>query len=685
MKISTNWLKDFVTITPPLEALADRLTMAGLEVKRIEIKPEIKDTVFEVEVTTNRSDWLSHLGVAREIRAVENTGLKVPLVQNPEHRPMPPGWRLDLKEAEGCPYYSACIIEGVEHHETPDWIKNRLLACGLRSVSLIVNITNYILLEMGQPLHAFDADMLCGKEIQIRRAKPGETFTAINGIHYQLQTDDLVIADKERAVALAGVMGGRETEVNERTRNIVLESAFFTPRWVRKTTLRHGISSESSYRFERRVDPEGVDFGRERAIKLFAELTGARLISSVLKAGRKPTLEKTRIHLNLDQVKKVLGVDFKAHQVHSVFNRLGFETKNEGQETWIVAIPSYRPDLERPVDLIEEVARIIGYDKIAETLPRRAPVEIPAHPLRALEEKTRDFFAGAGLFEAITYSLVNPKQFELADYESKEFVEIHNPIHQELTLLRPSFLVSFLDVLCRNERLGERSVSLFEVANLYKKPKGGLPEEFKYLGIMLAGEQNRGWEDVKRGFNFFDLKGILETYFDFLGIQNYAFEPQEISFLLPAALIKVEGEVAGVIGELTPSLCKKWDLRDKAFFAEVSLDQLKPYAERRKKFKEIPKYPSIERDLSLVVDEEVTSREIIVQIEGLGKGTIRAVKLFDLFRGGRVPRGKKNLAFRITYQSPDRTLLSEEIQILHNEIAAKISRKFQASFQEQKS
>lgn len=685
MRISTNWLKEFVPLTPPLEALADRLTMAGLEVKRIESKPELKDTVFEVEVTTNRADWLSHLGVAREIRAVDNTGLKIPPAQNPEHRPMPSGWRIDLKEADGCPYYSACLIEGLEYRETPDWMKNRLLASGLRSVNLIVDITNYILLEMGQPLHAFDADMLRGKEIQIRRAKPHEPFVAINGIHYQLQTDDLVIADKERVIALAGVMGGKDTEINARTRNIILESAFFVPRWVRKTALRHGISSDSSYRFERRVDPEGVDFGRERAIKLFAEITGARLISSVLKSGQKPKQEKSKIHLNLDLVKKVLGVDFKAHQVHSVFNRLGFETKNEGPENWVVGIPTYRPDLERPIDLVEEVARIIGYEKIPEVLPKRAPIDIPEHPLHTLEEKTLNFFAGAGLFETITYSLVNPKQFEIVGYDAKEFVEIHNPIHQELTLLRPSLLVSLLDVLSKNEHSGERSVSIFEVANLYKKPKGGVPEESKHFGILLGGEQNRGWVGVKRSFNFFDLKGILETYFEFLGIQNYAFEPQKISFLSPVAIVKVEGETVGLAGEVTPSLARKWDLRDKAFFAEISLDQLKPYADRRKKFKEMPKYPSIERDLSLVVDEEVTSREIMSQIEGMGKGMIRAVGVFDLFHGGRVPKGKKNLAFRMTYQLPDRTLLSEEIQTLHNEIAFKISAKFQASFQEQKS
>ena len=618
MKISTNWLKEFVTIPPPMEALADRLTLAGLEVKKIESKPEFKDTVFEVEVTTNRPDWLSHLGVAREIRAVDNAGLKLPPAQNPEHRPMPAGWRLDLKDAEGCPYYTACLIEGIEHRETPDWMRNRLAACGVRPVNLIVDITNYVLLEMGQPLHAFDADLLKGKEIQIRRAKPHEKFTALNGTSYELKPDDLVIADRDRAVALAGVMGGEETEVTERTRNILLESAFFHPRPIRKTALRHALSSESSYRFERRVDPEGVDWGRERALWLFRELTGARLVSAVLKAGRKPVLEKSKIHLSLDQVKKVLGVDLKPHQVHSVFTRLGLETKNESQETWVVSVPSYRPDLERPVDLIEEIARITGYDQIPEILPRRAPLDLLFHPLRDLEERSQDFFAGIGLYETTTFSLVNPKYFSSQGFDAGEFVEINNPIHQELTLLRPSFLPSFLEVLSRNERAGERSVPLFEVAHLYRrKSKASPPVEEKTLGILIAGEQDRGWGDAKRMYNFYDLKGILETYLEFLGVEDYSFQPEKSSLLIHSALLRAGQEVIGFLGEVPSALRGEWDLRTKAFFSEVSLERLVRHLPKEKKFKEIPRFPAIERDLSLVVDEKVHVREITGEIESL--------------------------------------------------------------------
>lgn len=682
MRLSTNWLKDFVPLSPPLERIAERLTMAGLEVKRIEPRPDLKDTVFEVEVTTNRPDWLSHWGVAREIRAVENAGLKPPPAENPPHQPMPSGWKLHLKEAEGCPYYTASLLEGVEWGETPEWMRKRLLACGLRSINLLVDITNYVLLEVGQPLHAFDADLLQGKEVQIRRAKSGETIVAIDGTSYPLKSEDLVIADRDRAVALAGIMGGRETEVTERTRNILLESAFFDPRWVRKSSRRLGLSSESSYRFERRVDPEGVDGGRERAIYLFREIAGVRTVSAVLKAGQKPGLPKSRIHLSLEEIEKVLGMKVKPHEVHSALIRLGLEAKNEGPEIWGIRIPSYRADLERPIDLVEEVARIVGYENIPESLPERAPLDSLPLPLRILEEKTRDFLAGAGLFETVTSSLVNPNLFEPAGVDLKGSVRIQNPIHAELTLLRPSFLISFLEVLARNERGGERSLPIFEAAPLYFwTSKGEAPREEKTLGILLSGEREAGWSDSKRPLNFFDLKGLLESYLEWLGIPNFSFTPESYPFFDAGARIEIGKERVGYLGEVARSIRAAWDLRTYPSFAELSLEKVLARLPAGKPFKEIPRFPPVERDLALVVDESVQASEVFKTIRELGGGLVRKIELFDLFRGGRIPKGKKNLAFRLLYQSPERTLLSEEVQCLHEGLAREIAQRFQAEFQ----
>lgn len=685
MRISTNWLRDFVTLAPPLERIAERLTMVGLEVKRIEPRPDIKDTIFEIEVTTNRPDWLSHFGVAREIHAVENTGLKIPPSKNPEHRPMPSGWKLDLKEADGCPYYTACLIEGIQEGPTPDWMKNRLEASGLRSINLLVDITNYVLLEIGQPLHAFDADLLRGHEVQIRRAKAGENFAAINGVTHALGSEDLVIADRERTVALAGIMGGSETEVSSKTRNIFLESAFFHPRWVRRSSLRRGLSSESSYRFERRVDPEGVDLGLERAIYLFRELAHPRNVSAVTRAGRKPIMEKSHIHLSLEQVGKILGMEVKPHQIHSILTRLALDVKSDSPETWVVGVPSYRPDLQRPVDLVEEVARLGGYDKIQETLPERPPIEIPTNPLRNLEEKTRDFFAGVGLFETVSFSLTNPSHFETAGFDPKAFLEIHNPIHQELTLLRPSFLISLIEVLSRNERFGQQSVSIFEVANLYfQGAKDSSPAEERWVGILLAGERTAGWNDSRRAMDFYDLKGVIEDYLEYLDVGPPVFVSLEAPCFEGAAQIKIGSETVGQIGRVSKTLRKAWDLSSKPIFAEINLERLVPLLPKKRRFKDIARYPSVARDLSIIVDEKIQVAEILSFITQLGKDWVREVTLIDLFRGGRVPKGCQNLTFRITYQSTEQTLLSEEVQQLHNEIASQVSRKFAAVFQERK-
>lgn len=685
MKISTNWLKDFVTLAPPLERIAERLTMAGLEVKRVEPRPELKDTIFEVEITTNRPDWLSHLGVAREIHALENTGLKLPSHEGPSDRFTPSGWKLDLKEAEGCPYYTACLLEGVQNGPTPDWMQNRLAVCGLRSISLMVDITNYVLLEVGQPLHAFDADSIRGREVVVRRARSQETLVALDGKRYGLSSNDLVIADHDRAVALAGVMGGQETEVSERTRNLLLESAFFDPRWVRKTSLRLGLSSESSYRFERRVDPEGVDLGRERAVTLFRELAGVRRVSHVLKAGRKPALAKSKIHLSLEEVEKVLGMAMKPHQVHSVLTRIGLEPKSENPENWVVTIPSYRADLERPIDLVEEVARITGYDKIPEALPERPPLDFPANPLRDLEERTRDFLAGAGLYETVTSSLVNPVFFERAGFDLKDTVRIHNRIHEELTLLRPSFLASLAEVLARNERAGERSVPIFEIANLYRRrSKAEAPTEEKSLGLLVSGERRSGWKGPHRSYDYYDLKGILEEYLEVLGLRSLSFSPQPFPFLEGSARVCVAKEAVGFLGVISPSAASEWDLRGPTAFAEISLARLVRHLPIEKKFEVLPRFPAVERDLSLAVEEGLQMGEIREEIKRLGKGLVRNVELFDLFRGGRIPKGQKGVAFRMTYQSLERTLLSEEVQRLHETLAGEISKKFGASFQNAK-
>ncbi|MDD5672248.1 MAG: phenylalanine--tRNA ligase subunit beta [Candidatus Omnitrophica bacterium] len=685
MKVSVDWLHDFVKFSPPYEHIAERLTLAGLEVKKIHPVESPKDCLFEVEITTNRPDWLSHLGVAREVAAVENLSLRMPEVESSKNRQHASGWKINLKEAEGCPYYTGVIVEGITHFETPDFIKRRLEVCGLRTIDIIVDITNYVLLETGQPLHAFDADLICGKDIRVRRAKAMEKMIAINGRELELAEDDLVIADADRPVALAGVMGGKDTEVTAKTRNIFLESAFFHPRWIRTTGRKFSITSDSSYRFERRVDPEGVDFGRERALWLIQKYAKPRFISAVLKAGEKPAQSVGIIDLNAADIPKQLGVEIKAHQIHSILTRLGLHVTQNSSQGWRVKAPSFRPDLTRSIDLIEEIARIYGYENIPETLPEITPLLSEHHSQVRLENETRDFMSGIGLFETVTFSLVTRKGVCAEDGLDRA-VSIVNPQNKELAWMRPSLLSSLLSVVEKNIHCGTPDVFIFEIANTYHMiSKDKNPKENKTLGMVLSGcWKQKTWLDSARESSFYDLKGMLLSYFDRLGIRDYMFLSIHSDSKFRSEIceqIMVGADIIGVLGEVNPEISRSWDLESQVLYAEVDMGLLSRHMRWIKTFEELPRYPGIQRDIAVIVAETVKAGEIKEIIKGLGHGLIRDVEAFDLFYGGRIPKGFKNLGFRITYQSQERTLVSNEIQGLHTVIADKIIKKFQASFQ----
>ncbi len=684
MKISVNWLQDFVKLPPPIENIAEQLTMAGLEVKKVEPWQNKKDILFEIEVTSNRPDWLSHLGVAREISAVLNLSMQLPEVDKALNRPMPSGWKINLKEVEGCAYYSGVLIEGITLQPTPEFIRERLEACGVRPIHLIVDITNYVLLETGQPLHAFDADLVGGQEIQIRKAKPGEKFTAIDGKVLELRPADLVIADNERAIALAGVMGGKDTEVNSKTRNIFLESAFFHPRWIRQTSRRHTLSSESSYRFERRVDPEGVGLGRDRALWLIQKYAKPRFISAVIRAGRKPTEVKNTIHLSETLIEKVLGTPIKSSQISLILTKLGLTVSKDAEKSWTVRIPSFRPDLTRPIDLVEEIARIYGYDKIPENLPERAPLFKPRSALTKLEEKTRHFFAGAGLSETVTFSLISERGLS-RDAELKNAVAIINPQNKELCWMRPVLLPSLLDVIQHNLHAGIRDCFVFEMAHTYAQgSREKSPAEDRVLAFALFGNwKPKTWLDVDRKAAFYDLKGIAEAFLQACGIRKFEFVSRPQSFLQPGISeeLKVGQDILGVLGEAHSRFLSLWDLDGSVYFAQISLSKILPHVRWVPHFSELWRYPGIERDLALTVPEMVKTGDIQAEILKFGNGLIHEVRLFDFFRGGRIPKGYKNLGFRITYLSRERTLVSVEIQKLHSEIAEAMARKFQATFQ----
>jgi len=712
MKISANWLKDFVELAPPVARIAERLTLAGLEVKKCEQLTHPSDMLFEIEITSNRPDWLSHWGVAREIAAVENISLKNPVVDSETGRMPPPSWKIQIKDAVGCPYYTGVLIEGITETKTPDFIVNRLLACGIRSINLIVDITNYVLLEVGQPLHAFDADLIQGKEIVVRKPKQDEKFVLINGAQIELKSDDLLIADSDRAVALAGVMGGRDSEISDKTRNVFLESAFFNPGRVRKTSRAHQISSDSSYRFERRVDPEGVDVGRSRALALIQKYAKPRHISAVIKAGEKPQLDVKTIHLRADEVTPVLGVEIKPSQIALILGRLGLQVKQhapgspdshqkkvEGNQdspdhhigkekkdrvSWTVGVPSFRSDLTRPIDLIEEIARIYGFDNIPETLPARPPISVGENPRLSLEWKIRQSLSGGGLCEAVTFSLISEDGLDTAK-DLKHAVQIVNPLQHGLHWMRPTLVTSLLNVIQKNVNAGADSILLFEIANVYFMSDAHKhPVEERVCAIALYGKKAaQTWLDTARAVTLYDLKGYVEAILLDAGCKDLCVAKIDKSYFAKgtAEELRTWQTPLAFMGQVSAELLKKWDLKEPVYYAEISLEKLIAQAQKIRAFKDWPKYPAIERDLSIVVKESVKSGDLTGEIRGLGQGLIREVILFDLFRGKRVPEGYKNLAFRVVYQSPERTLVSDEVQKVHEKIAQTLVQKYQASFQ----
>ncbi|MSR77974.1 MAG: phenylalanine--tRNA ligase subunit beta [Candidatus Omnitrophica bacterium] len=688
MKISLNWLKDFVKLTAPPDQIAERLTMAGLEVKAIDAFGN--DQVMEIEITSNRPDWLSHLGVAREISSIENIPLTLPFGRGDGMKiqtgSVPDDFKLTLEEKESCPYYTGILIEGIQPGPTPDFIKDRLQACGMRSVSLIVDITNYVLLETGQPLHAFDSRFLSGKRIVIRRAKQGEAFTPIKGNDLKLTQDDLVIADPEKALALAGVMGGKNSEIHSDTQSVFLESAFFQPRGVRQTSLRHAIKSDSSYRFERRVDPEMVDKARDRALDLICQFAKPRQIGKVLRVGKKPKSFSSVIVLHETDVENQLGTNIPIKKSAAILSRLGLQIKLSGKKIKAV-IPSFRPDLTRPVDLIEEIARIYGYDHIPETLPVTQPLfhQSSFESFHALIENSRDFFAGQGFYETVTFSLVKDPGPEMETFGNFP-VAIINPMNQELNQMRMTLLHSILGVLQRNIDHQAKSGAFFEIANLYTwNPARLQPQEEKTLGLCIWGDwRPKNWLDTGRGATYYDLKGILQEFFDRkLGPDKIKFNSSPAPFMDQGVCQKIlaGANELGFLGAVNSGLLQKLGLEEKVFYAEISLQSIRQELTGSSHFSELPKYPSMERDLSLIVEDKVKSGQVEEAIRILGGSLVIKSELFDIFRGDRIPKGFKNLSYRVTYQSPQVTLRSEEIHELHFKIAAELQEKFKATFQ----
>ncbi len=689
MKVQVDWLKEYTEIDVPADELGHALTMAGLEIENHEtvlLPGGNESEVLELNVTPNRGYCLSHIGVAREVSALLGKSLKLPdplKTLESEWGKVAVEDRLSVEnlEPELCSRYCALVIEKIRVGPSPGWLKDRLAAIGLRSINNVVDITNFVMMEYGQPLHAFDRDLLKDNKIIIRRAKKGEFFASLDGVELKLEPDALVIADGEKPVALAGIMGGTNSQVSETTRSVVLESACFDPATVRQGSKKYGLRSDSSYRFERGVDWNGVVAAQARTILLIKELAGGEICSGRVDLFLEAEKLKN-VALRLSRVNQLLGADFDAAQVEDLLCRLGIKVAKPS-EIMEVLIPSFRPDLSREVDLIEEIARIDGFHKLDRVYPVASirPVKITAK--QNLAKKVRDVFCYAGFSETVNYSFIDrgaAEKFKTAfALEEDRVIALKNPLSSENDTMRTSLLPGLLKTAGLNLSKGQKPLKLFEVGSVYFVGSSGTRTEKAALSAIVLGPYElTPWKPRSKVHDFYDLKGTLETLILHLHL-NLETSNESRPYLLSdkSVRIRAENKELGYMGQIVSEQIPVGELE--VYGIELDLETLESLLPPSHKFQPIPRYPETYRDISILVDRPVTSQVVADLIFKMGRPLIQKVELYDHFEGKKIQAGKKSLTFALSFQSTEKTLSDEEVNPLFEKIVQTLKTELGAS------
>jgi phenylalanyl-tRNA synthetase beta chain len=664
MLVPLEWIREFIDLDMPVEEVDRTLTMLGLEVEGVEEAGG--DYVLEVNVTPNRPDCLSMVGIARELSAATGRPLKYPPheVENEKSSAL----TIETLDRELCPRYAGRVVRGVSAGESPGWMRERIEKCGLRPINSIVDVTNYVLLELGHPLHAFDLGTLRGHEIRVGKAGPDRSFLTLDGVDRALPEDCLLIWDAERPVAIAGVMGGAETEVTEATTDILIESAYFKPESVRRTSKALGLKTESSYRFERGADILGLEAALDRAARLVMEVAGGEAEEKV--EAYPEEYKPARIKVGYGKVNRVLGTDLSNEEMLSLLERLGLET-DTGGDFFVVTPPPSRPDLEMDADVIEEIARLYGYGNIPTRLPEAEMSSSDRDASRAFVSEVKEAMARGGFSEAISYSFMNEHYLDILKLPEgdgrRRCVGIKNPLRQEDALLRTTLTPSLIEMFLFNFFRGTRDVRLFEVSRVFEQTDALLPLEPLMLGGVYYSEKNALWREEAEGF--YIAKGAIESLLEALKIGQYAFVPSAEPFLHAgkSADIEIAGEKAGFIGAISPGIIEHLDLkaRPEVIVFELSMDYLMSLRPEALTFAPIPKYPHIERDVALLLDAGVMSSAVMDIIRAYPSDLIEEAAVFDTYQGVGIPEGKKSLAFSIRYRSRERTLTDEEVEAVH--------------------
>jgi phenylalanyl-tRNA synthetase beta chain len=684
MKFTLNWLKEFVEFTGAPEELANLLTMAGLEVESVTAISD-GDQLFEIGVTPNRGDCLGIAGIAREVGALTGAGLrKPPTTESKSTSAIRSRVSLTIENPELCARYSARIIDDVQIAPSPAWLRGRLEACGIRAINNVVDVTNYVMLETGQPLHAFDYDRLPHKRIVVRTAKELAKFTTLDGVERALAHDDLLICDANQPVALAGIMGGMDSEVTDSTRSILIESANFAPASIRRTAKRLGLHSEASHRFERAVDPEGTLAAANRAVYLLSQFAGGTALAG--SADNYPRrIRPAAIILRQERIEGLLGLKLDSKRVESLLRSIGMATMRQAKSRRLkVTPPTSRPDISREADLIEEIARLHGYDRIPSTSPALKYSGTQTDDLLGSERRLRCFMAGEGLVEAInlpfTPSRINSLFAGL--WRVPKPVSVLNPLAKETDELRQSLLPGLIENLKLNLAQRAENFAAYQLGKTFALSSSGEPVERQCVGALFYGirpclglTQNKS-----RPVDFLDCKGLVEGLLElFRLLSSVGWSVLDAPVLHPgqSAALSLNSEFAGYLGQLHPDICEDLEV-PRCWVVELDFEKWLEYAPRRIAVHALPRFPAVERDVAIVVDRDFSAHQVIGWIKSLEEALIEQVEVFDQYEGTSIPEGKKSLAYRVSYRAEDRTLTDTEINALHQSLVDRLGTRFGA-------
>lgn len=637
-----------------------------------------QDYIFDLNVTPNRPDCLSMFGIAREISAITGQPLRFPDIGLKEDagKPVESYIRIEIEDTAGCPRYAGRIIHGVRIDDSPVWLQKRLEAVGLRPINNIVDITNFVLMELGHPLHAFDLSQISDNKIQVRASKAGEKFTTLDSKERLLPENTVMICDTQRPVAIGGIMGGMNSEVTTSTADILLESAYFNPQRIAVSAKKLGLSSEASQRFERGADPNGVIRAINRAAVLMAEIAGGTIAQGIIDVYPHP-IEPVVITFRAERINKLLGSNLDEALIRSTLQKLDLDVNDVH-----VIVPTFRVDLKREVDLIEEVARLINYSNLPTRITTEIDYEIQESPQENLISFLRERLIELGLQETVTSGMLAKSEAEL--FQQDSLIGILNPISDDMTTMRPSLLPGLLKAVAYNLNRNIKDIRFFEIGRVfvnYRQDK--LPEQPYSMAIALTGNRHPvTWNNAAVPIDFYDIKGILEVFLDKIFLDNckiILYDTAEYMTSDETVAIAIDGETIGLCGKISAEVSAKFGIDASVYVVELNADKFAAKLNLQREYKPIAKFPYTDRDMALIFDEAIPVAEIIGFVKGVGGELLNFIEVFDVFRGGVIPAGKKSLAMRLRFQSIERTLSDEEVDKIFRQIIIQTEKRFQAS------